>query len=158
MLRAALFALALTSAYSAPAFANGLQAEQVVERATVSVDANGQETRTYALATEVAPGDEVRYSLAYENTGDTPAEAVNLVMPIPAEVTYIEASASTDQGEVTYSADGGESYAARAALMVGAGDAARPAAADEITHIKWAFAEPIAAMASGQVSFSAVLN
>ena len=158
MLRAALFALAMTSAYSAPAFANGLQAEQVVERATVSVDANGQEIRTYALATEVAPGDEVRYSLAYVNAGDTAAEAVSLVMPVPAEVTYIEASASSDQGAVTYSADGGESYAARAALIVGSGDAARLAAADEITHIKWAFAEPIAAAASGQVSFSAVLN
>lgn len=158
MLRATVLALSLISAFSAPAFANGLVAEQVVERALVSVDANGQSVKTYEIATEVAPGDEVRYRLAYQNAGDTAADAVSLVMPVPSEVTYLEASASGADSEITYSADGGVSFVAREALMVDEGSTARLATASEITHIRWAFAEPIVAASSGSVSFSAVLN
>jgi len=158
MLRATLFALAAVSAVSMPAFANGLTAEQVVERATVTIDANGNEVRTYTLADEVAPGDEVRYSLAYSNTGQAAADAVNLVMPVPGEVAYIEASATGDPDNLSFSADGGATFAARTSLMLGQGDQARLAAADEITHIKWAFTDPIAPSSVGTVSFSAVLK
>lgn len=56
MLRGSLFALSLLTAFIAPAYATGLQAEQIVEVATVSVDENGQEQVTYTLAEEVAPG------------------------------------------------------------------------------------------------------
>ncbi|MDG1827528.1 MAG: hypothetical protein P8H62_14815 [Henriciella sp.] len=63
MLRGSLFALSLLTAFIAPAYATGLQAEQIVEVATVSVDENGQEQVTYMLAEEVAPGDQVRYTI-----------------------------------------------------------------------------------------------
>jgi len=158
MLRATLLTLAVVGASSLSAFANGLTAEQVVERATVTVDANGNEVRTYALAEEVSPGDEVRYSLAYANTGDAAAEAVSLVMPVPGEVTYIETSATRGAGALSFSADGGQTFAARGAVKSADGDQERVATSDEITHIKWAFSEPIAPAATGTVSFSAVLK
>lgn len=158
MLRATLLALAVVGTSSLSAFANGLTAKQVVERATISIDANGNEVRTYAIAEEAAPGDEVRYSLTYINLGDTEAEAVNLVMPVPREVTYIETSAVAGGNALSFSADGGKTFAARGALMTGAGDQQRPARSDDITHIKWAFAEPVAPAATGAVSFSAVLK
>lgn len=158
MLRATLFALAVAGMSSLPAFANGLTAEQLVERATISLDANGNEVRTYALAEEVAPGDEVRYSLAFENLGDAAAENVSLVMPVPSAVTYIEASASAAENGLTFSADGGQTFAARTAVILGTGNAARVATPDEITHIKWTFAQPIAPAVTGTVSFSAVLK
>lgn len=158
MLRATLLALAVVGTSSLSAFANGLTAEQMVERATISIDANGNEVRTYARAEEAAPGDEVRYSLTYANLGDTAAESVNLVMPVPGEVTYIETSAVAGTNQLSFSADGGETFAPRAALMTRAGDQLRPATSDEITHIKWAFTQPIAPAATGSVSFSAVLK
>jgi uncharacterized repeat protein (TIGR01451 family) len=154
MLRATLLALAVVGTSSLSAFANGLSAEQVVERATITIDANGNEVRTYALAEEAAPGDEVRYSLTYSNNGDTAAEAVSLVMPVPSEVTYIETSAAAAGKSLSFSIDGGKTFAPRADLR--SGD--RAATSDEITHIKWAFVEPIAPAATGSVSFSAVLN
>jgi len=158
MLRATLFALALAGTSSLPALANGLTAEQMVERATVTVDATGQEIRTYAVAEEVAPGDEVRYSLAYANASATAAEDVSLVMPVPAEVTYIEASATGNPDDILYSADGGQSFAKRTTLTLGEGAQERLATADEITHIKWAFSDPIAPSSAGTISFSAVLK
>ncbi len=158
MLRATLFALAVVGTSSIPAFANGLTAEQVVERATVSIDATGTEVRTYALAEEVAPGDEVRYSLAYANTGATAADSVSLVMPVPGEVSYIEASATGNPDQISFSVDGGQTYASRTTLTIGSGDQERLATADEITHIKWAFSDPIAPSGVGTISFSAVLK
>ena len=158
MLRASLLALSMVSAFSMSAAADGLKAEQVVEVATVTLDENGEEVRAYSAASEVAPGDEVRYSLVYENAGDAPAEAVSLVMPVPSEVTYIELSAGGTPSAITYSADGGTTFAARDSLILGQGEAARIASAEEITHIKWAFAEPIPAAAAGAIEFRAVLK
>ena len=158
MLRATLLTLAVVGAGTLSAFANGLSAEQVVERVTVSVDANGNEIRTYAIAEEVSPGDEVRYSLAYTNSGNEAADAVSLVMPVPGAVTYIETSATGPADALTFSADGGKSFAARTALKVLDGDQERFATSADITHIKWAFSDPIAPAASGMVSFRAVLK
>ena len=158
MLRATLLALAVAGASSLSAFADGLTAEQVVERVTVTVDANGNEVRSYQLADEVAPGDEVRYSLAYKNSGEAAADAVSLVMPVPSAVTYIETSASGRADELTFSSDGGQTFATRAALTTADGDQERFATSADITHIKWAFSNPIAPATSGTVSFSAILK
>ncbi|MEC7289888.1 MAG: hypothetical protein VXW22_07360 [Pseudomonadota bacterium] len=157
MLRATLAALTIVGMTSLPTFAEGLIAEQVVERAVVTIDANGNESRTYETAEDVAPGDEVRYTLTYQNTGDAAAETVNLVMPVPSEVTYIEASATGNDNEISFSADG-LTFAPRTALTIGDGDQERLVTADEITHIKWAFADPIAPETAGTISFSAVLK
>lgn len=158
MLRASLLALSMVGALSFTAHADGLIAEQMVEVAVVTVDENGEETRAYSAADAVAPGDEVRYSLVYENSGAAPAEAVSLVMPVPSEVTYIERSAGGTPSAITYSADGGTTFAARESLILGDGESARIASAEEITHIKWAFSDPIPAAAAGAIQFSAVLK
>ena len=158
MLRATAIALAMFGVLTVPAHANGLKAEQIVEVATITLDAEGNEIRTYTDAEEVAPGDEVRYSLSYVNEGALAAEAVSLVMPVPAEVTYIEASAGGTPSTITYSADDGASFAARDSLVVTSEAGARLATAEEITHIKWVFSDPIPAASDGAISFRAVLN
>lgn len=158
MLRAAMFALALAGMGVAPAWAAGLTAVQTVEVATVSVDASGAEQLTFAPATDVEPGEQVRYRLAFTNEGDAPAEAVSLVMPVPGEVTLLEGSVEGAASAVTFSADNGESFSARDATLISDGNAVRVATAGEITHIKWDFSEPVAVGASGTISFMAVLN
>lgn len=158
MLRATAFALILLSAFSVSAHASGLKATQIVEVATVSVDADGVESRSFSPATDVEPGEQVRYSLAYTNEGGDAAENVSLVMPVPTAVTYVEASVLGASNDVLFSIDAGQTYAARESLMIGEGDFARLATADEITHIKWAFSDPIAPTSSGKISFEAVLK
>lgn len=158
MLRALAVALTCVSFCAAPALAEGLSANQIVEVATTSVEADGTESVTFAAATDVEPGELIRYRLDYSNDGADAAENVALVMPVPAEVTFIEASVEGAPSAVSYSADDGATFATRDAVMVADGDQARLASAAEITHIKWEFAEPIAPAATGTVSFRATLN
>ena len=158
MLRTIAIAVSAFGVLALPAFANGLKAAQSVEKATLTIDADGQQVRTYVPAEEVAPGDEVRYSLTYANEGADAAEKVRLTMPVPSEVTYIEASADDAVSEVTFSADGGQSFSAREELVMVSDDGARLATAEEITHIQWTFIEPIPAASTGDVSFRAVLK
>ena len=158
MLRATLLALTVVGAFSAAAHATGLKATQSVEVATVSVAADGTETITYSPATEVEPGERVRYTLTYTNEGASPAEDVSLVMPVPTEVTYLEGSIDGPVSTVTYSADNGESFMAREALLVVTEDTTRLAVPEDITHIKWAFNDEISAYETGKISYSAVLK
>ncbi len=158
MLRATAFALAMLGVFTVPAHATGLKATQTVEVVTVTTGANGDDILTFAPATDVEPGQQVRYSLTYTNEGPEPAESVSLVMPIPAEVSYVEASVAGVPGSITFSADNGQTYAARDALMTGDGENNRVANASEITHIKWAFSAPIAPADSGAISYMAVLK
>jgi len=158
MLRATAFALTMLGVFSVPAHAADLKANQIVELANVVVAADGTESITYSPATDVEPGEQVRYSLVYANEGDDAAENVSLVMPVPSEVTYLEASVDGAAGTVLFSADAGQTFAPRDQLTIGEGDAARLAVSGEITHIKWNFSEPIAPATTGAVRYSAVLK
>ena len=158
MLRATLWALTMVGVCSIPAFASGLKAVQSVEVATVSIDADGTETRTYTPATEVEPGEQVRYSLSFFNEGDNPADKVSLVMPIPAEMIYVEGSVAGTVSEISFSADAGQTYVPRAALQVADGDTMRAALAADITHIKWDLTNPVAPTETGSISYEAVLK
>ena len=158
MLRTMACALALTSAFSAPAFASGLKAVQTADLVKTIIDADGAEIVTFEPATDVEPGEQVRYSLQYVNEGDEAAQAVSLVMPVPAEMILVEGSVKGGASAVTYSTDAGQTFAARDEITVSEGERERVARADEITHIKWAFAAPIAPAESGSISFVATLK
>jgi uncharacterized repeat protein (TIGR01451 family) len=157
MLRIALIALSLAFFAAPAAGAAGLSATQSVERQEIVKAADGSETITWVDAGKAAPGDVLRYSMRFENSGAA-ADNVVLAVPVPAEVTYIENTASVNGAEVHFSADGGVTFAPRSALMVAVNGQARPALASEITHVRWSFAEGIAAGASGELSFNAFLK
>jgi len=136
----------------------GIVAEQIVEKETVVRDAHGADSIQRVIADKVAPGEQVIYSLRFTNDGDEPAEGVVLVMPAPAEISYVEGSVSGANARVTFSADNGASYVARGRLTIAEDGAERPARGNEITHIKWTLNDPLAPGAKGQVSFRGVLQ
>ena len=158
MIKYSLLTLGVAVAVSAPAFASTFQASQTVEVATVSIDETGEEIKTFIEAVEISPGDEVRYRLTYDNQTDNDVVDVNLVMPVPVEITFIEGSAMTDGVSVSYSADEGASFSRRSDVSVLVGDAERIATSDEITHIKWTFTEAIATGETGEISFRGILQ
>lgn len=142
----------------APAYAS-MTARQVVEKEVVTVAADGTETVRRVPADKVTPGETVVYSIKYKNDGAGPAADIVLVMPVPKEVAYVEGSVDGgNSASVSFSADGGETYVARGRLTIVEGGEARPARGDEITHIKWTLAAPVAAKAEGEVSYKAVLR
>jgi len=158
MFRSTLLALAMLSAFAAPAYAAGLSASQTVEVAIVGVDDAGELSVTYQTAEEVAPGDEIRYVLDYTNEGSDAADNVRLDMPVPAQINLIEGSVEAGAANVSYSIDGGETFSTRGELTITANGQQRAATAEEITHIRWSFAESIAPGTAGTISYRGVLQ
>jgi len=158
MFRSILTALALsTSLLSSAAMA--LNASQTVEREVVIKNADGSETIKRERADMVTPGDKVIYSLIYHNDEAKPAENIVLVMPIPAEVKFLEGSADATQARTSYSADGGKTFTGRAELIVARADGSTgPAQAEDITHIRWIVGDVIAPGARGTLSFAGRLK
>ncbi|MDJ0919752.1 MAG: hypothetical protein QNI84_01380 [Henriciella sp.] len=158
MIRASLFSLSLITAFAAPAVAEGLTASQTVELAMVSEDENGERQVIYTIADEIAPGSELRYVLSYDNQADVAATDVRLVMPVPTEITLIEGSADQAVATVTYSADNGATFTSRDSLTVLEDGELKPASTEDITHLRWTFAEAIAPGASGKLTYSGILQ
>lgn len=158
MKRFALFALAALTTFAPSAFADGLVATQSVERVIVEKSVDGTETVRFGPADSVAPGDEVFYNLDYSNKSEDAATNVQLVMPVPSEVSYVENSATGEGAEIAFSVDGGKTFSQRGALKVTIDGEERLAKADQITHIRWSYAEDIEPGAEGGVGYLAVLK
>ena len=133
-------------------------AEQHVEKEVTIRAANGEERVERIKAETVVPGEQVIYSLRFSNKNDEPANAVVLVMPVPQEVSYMEGTVAGRDANVTFSADGGQTYVARGRLTVAEEGMQRPANSTEITHIKWTLKEALPANTNSEVSFRAVLK
>jgi uncharacterized repeat protein (TIGR01451 family) len=103
----------------------------------------------------VTPGDKLVFELAYHNVGAEPATGFVITDPIPSSVAF---AGGESEGAI-FSVDGGRTWGPLAALRValpsGGSRAATPA---DVTHVRWAFARPIAAGAAGSVSFRGVVK
>ena len=136
--------------------AQALSATQTVEKETTVVAADGSIQTVRETVEKIIPGDRIVYSLDYENDAASPANDIVLTMPIPAEVKYIDGSANVAQAQVTFSADGGESFSNRQSVMLlDAAGNIRAAGADELTHVRWTVAGPVSAGEGGVLSFAA---
>ncbi len=158
MLRSTLFALCLLTTFTASAHARGLTAEQTVEVAVTWVDENGLAQTRYEPAGEVAPGDQVRYRLTFLNDGEEAAVNVQLDMPVPDQVTLVDGSVEAGGAAVSYSVDNGQTYGVRAVLRIEDEAGERAASSEDITNIRWTFAQAIGAGESGEISYLGVLQ
>jgi len=122
-------------------------------------DENGVEQTRLVEATRVLPGAAVLFTVTFTNTGDEPAENVTITNPVPDHMVYVDASASDDIASVTFSVDGGESFAAAQDLLVtDANGVQRPAIVNDYTHVRWIVDNDVAPGASGAVQFTAVVK
>jgi len=158
MLRFVVCAICIGLVPITAAEAGGMTAAQIVERQVVVESPDGATEVTYEPAASAMPGDTIRYKMSYANAGTAAAENIVLVVPVPAEVRYIENSASGSGASAAFSADGGKSFAPRGDLKVSVDGVVRAALAEEITHIRWSMQRPMAAAESGELSFEAVLR
>ena len=107
-------------------------------------------------ARKVAPGGAVIYTISAYNTGSKPATDVVVTDPIPEHMDYVDGSASSEGARVTYSVDGGKTFAAKEKLQVRGKDGmTRAASATDFTHIRWQFEKPLAPGESRVVQFRA---
>ena len=158
IMRKTISALVLAAALSGVS-ASALTAQQTVEREVIVKQADGTQAVKREKADMVTPGDKVVYTLSYYNDERDPADNIVLVMPIPAEVKYLEGSADMENARTAYSADGGKTFSVREALKVKQADGRlQMASADDITHVRWSVSEAVAPGASGTLSFSGRLK
>ena len=138
--------------------ADGLVATQSVERVIVEKMPDGKEKISFGPADRVSPGDEVFYNLDFSNQSEDAATNVELVMPVPKEVAYVENSATGEGAIIAFSIDGGKTFSQRGALKVTIDGEERLAKADQITHIRRSYNRYIAPGARGGVGYLAVLK
>lgn len=130
----------------------------VAETELETVNEQGTKEIVRKEASRVTPGDEVIYTVFYENTGPAPAENVFITNPVPEHMVCV-AVESVSSAEVALSVDGGRTFGAAEALVVTEEDGSeRPAELGDATHVRWGFGTPLPPGASGRVSFRAVLR
>jgi len=92
-------------------------------------------------ATALLPGDVVHYQLVFTNVTEVQVRHVEFTDPIPAGLAYMAESAVCDRDDVavSYSIDGGATYAAEPMVeeVVDGVPVRKPASVDQYTHIKW---------------------
>lgn len=155
-------ALAQTAPFSMLAQANSvvLSSEAYVERTETGTD--GKEVTLLKRPSDVivVPGDRIVFKLVYKNNGAEPATGFRATNPLPGPVQFV--SVAEDWAEV--SVDGGLNWGKLSALSVtvkaedGSAQATRPATPEDVTHVRWVFADPIAPGASGSVSYRGVVK
>jgi uncharacterized repeat protein (TIGR01451 family) len=126
----------------AAAFAKPLISISMATEKEVTVIKNGQKVTTKVNATKISQGDVMFYTMTYTNSGDEAATSVVLDDPIPPGTVYLPGSAFGAGAEITFSIDGGKSYAKPALLVY---EVKRPdgsiekqtASPDEYTNIRW---------------------
>ena len=156
------FATALTLATLA-AFAatpaSAMEANQTIEREVSVTQPDGSVLIAREPADLVKPGDALVYTLDFVNTEAEAVTGINMAMPVPAEVRFVEAIDALADSTVSYSADGGQTYGDMAALQVSAEDGTlRPASADDITHVRWTIDRAIEVGEQGMVAFRGQLR
>jgi uncharacterized repeat protein (TIGR01451 family) len=120
---------------------------------------NGTKELRRVPAEKVLPGTEVIYVTTVRNLGKEPAERVVVDNPMPEHMLYRGASVLDESGTVEVSVDGGKRYGLLAALEVDDGlGKARPAEADDVTHVRFKMNRPLRAGGSNRFGFRAVLR
>jgi uncharacterized repeat protein (TIGR01451 family) len=120
------------------------------------VKPDGREEVKRVPAAKVPPGQAVIYTLNAKNTSGKPVGGVVMTDPIPEQMEYIDGSVSVDGARVTFSVDGGKTFAAKESLKVRAKDGAvRAALPADFTNIRWQLEKPLAPGEARAVSFRA---
>jgi uncharacterized repeat protein (TIGR01451 family) len=129
-------------ALSAPALAKPRLVISIEQSKEVVDTANGARTTRVVPARSAAPGEIVEYTLTYVNRGDEPATDAAIDDPIPRGSTYVANSAIGDGAEITFSSDGGRTFATAVKLtyemrLPSGAVEKRVATPAEYTHVRW---------------------
>jgi len=131
-----------------------LVAEVLIEPVTAS----GRPAR-FAPARVLKEGQQLFYTLRIRNPSTEFARSVVVMQDIPKNTTYVPASAAGPGAIITFSADGGQTYAAGDQLRVtDAAGVSRPALPQEYTNIRWQLRNALAPGAIALARFRAVFR
>lgn len=125
-------------------------------------DASGNLQVVRQKAERSEPGDVLVYTLTYTNRGSSPVADATVDDPIPAGTVLLPGSVQGEHADVTFSVDGGESFAPfPVEIEVAAEDGTKvrkKASADSYTHIRWTARKPLAPGESRAASFKVLVQ
>lgn len=134
--------------------ADPIRFTSAAEVEVTEANARGEKVLMRKPADRVPPGGVVIYVNTFSNSGKEPKENLVVTSPIPASTEYLAGSAEGMGADVTFSVDGGKTFAPAAALTVADPRLGkRPAAPPDYTHVRWMLREPLKPGASGIVEF-----
>jgi uncharacterized repeat protein (TIGR01451 family) len=117
-----------------------IEVKTVAEIEVTETDKQGKKIVKRTAPTTVVPGTEVIYTITAKNTGAEAADNIVVTNPVPEHTVYIDGSAFGTGTNITFSVDGGKSFDQGKKLTVkDAKGKARPAKADDYTHVRWTF-------------------
>lgn len=122
------------------------------EKETTVVKAGKKEV-TLVAPSKTLPGDVIKYTNHYTNTGSKPAEDAVITNPVPKDVVYVDGSAFGEGAEITFSIDKGKSFDTPGNLFKTEKGKKRNARANEYTHIRWLLKSSIPPGKEGEVGF-----
>lgn len=151
----------LIASHALIARAQSIEVVQKAER-EIEVLEKGVKVKKIAPVDKITPGDEVVYTLTYTNKAGKPATDVAITNPVPKHTRYKDGSAAGEGSVITFSVDGGKTFAPADKLFVAIKDKTgkeinRPAVAQDYTHIRWVVKQTLAPGQSGSVRFHAVI-
>jgi uncharacterized repeat protein (TIGR01451 family) len=152
---AGLLCVTAASAQTADEAQGNLVLRAIAEIEIVQENPDGTSAVQRIPAATVVPGDEVIYTLVYDNQGTNPADDIFITNPIPEHMELRRASANPAWLETVYSVDGGHVFGPLSDLTVtdSAGQNRR-ALPQDCTHIRWHFHRSLAPGESGEVSYT----
>jgi uncharacterized repeat protein (TIGR01451 family) len=115
--------------------------------------------RIAAAKGRVLPGDDIFFSVRFENIGAEPADDIVITNPIPDQVTIKPLTVFGENTSVTFSINGAKSFHKQGELFVTEENGKkRPAKSEEYTHVRWTFSGEVAPGEKGSVGFTAIVD
>ena len=161
LLRVAAFVVVATPAACWPAWSQQPLAMETTLVAEVRVEPAEQDNRGphFIPARVLKEGQELFYTLRIRNPSTEFARAVVVVQEIPKNTTYVPQSAAGPGVLITFSADGGQSYAQEGQLRVtDTAGVSRTAQPQDYTNIRWQLRNPLAPGAIALARFRAIFR
>lgn len=149
--------IAVASFFAAvPAFAQSpaIQLKSNVDLAQQVLTDDGPQTK-FVEPAKVVPGDKLRFTISYRNTGSELVEDFVVTNPMPSAVMF----AAEGGAEHEVSVDGGEHWGALGDMMVAdaiSGEQ-RAAIAADVTHVRWLLAK-VQPGEFGQLQYYAIVR
>jgi len=132
---------------------------KIIAEVETRVSVNGRDVSKLAPAERLTPGDEVIYTLEIRNTGNASMRTLAVPCAIPNHMRYVADSAVGPGADVSYSVDGGRTFAWPDDLTVeGPQGVPRAATAADYTHILWRLRHGLKGHAVAYVHFRAIVT
>jgi uncharacterized repeat protein (TIGR01451 family) len=128
--------------------------KNIAQMEKVVINDKGEQEAVRVPAATVVPGDEVIYTISYENISDHVAESVVITDPVPENTFYVADSAKGEGTDITFSIDNGITYDKPEKLVMVLNDGTSvKAEPSEYSNIRWTIMNDLQPGESGDVSF-----